>query len=69
MLEWLIKNATIVDGLGTPPQVGDLAIRNDRISEIGQLNDVKAKETRNILETMLLTRIRSNLPRVWIGSL
>jgi len=38
MLEWLIKNATIVDGLGTPPQVGDLAIRNDRIAGIGQLN-------------------------------
>lgn len=38
MLERLIKDATIVDGLGTPPRVGDLAIRNDRIAGIGQLN-------------------------------
>ena len=46
MYDYLIKNATIVDGLGGTPFRGDVAIEDGKIAGIGQL-DGQAKETLN----------------------
>ena len=46
MFDYLIKNATLVDGLGGPPKAGDLAIKDGVIAEIGTISG-QAKETIN----------------------
>ena len=35
----ILRNGTIVDGIGTPSFVGDLAINDDRITAVGDLGD------------------------------
>ena len=44
MLDLLIKNGRIIDGLGTPAFQGDIAVKDGVITEIGNI-DQKAKET------------------------
>ena len=46
MFDYLIKNATLVDGLGGAPKAGDLAIKDGVIAEIGTISG-QAKETIN----------------------
>ena len=46
MYDYLIKNATIVDGLGDEPYSGDLAIEGGKIAAVGKV-DGSAKETIN----------------------
>jgi len=46
MYDYLIKNATIVDGLGDKPYSGDLAIEGGKIAAVGKV-DGSAKETIN----------------------
>jgi len=46
MHDYLIKNATIVDGSGAEPYSGDVAIADGKISALGNLTDA-AKETIN----------------------
>ena len=48
MFDYLIKNATLVDGLGGAPKAGDLAIKDGVIAEIGTISG-QAKETINCL--------------------
>ncbi len=38
----LIKNASIIDGTGTPGYPGDIAVRADRIAQIGHLDRARA---------------------------
>jgi N-acyl-D-amino-acid deacylase len=40
----VIRNALLLDGLGSPPQRGDLAIQKDKIVEVGRVS-AKAKQT------------------------
>ncbi len=35
----VIRGGTIVDGIGTPPVVADIAIAGDRITELGQVSE------------------------------
>ena len=44
MFDVILKNGEIHDGLGSPGFVGDVAIKNGRIEEIGTLSKVEAKE-------------------------
>ena len=44
MHDLLIRNALLLDGLGSPPQLGDLSVTGEKISGIGQ-NLGKAKQT------------------------
>ena len=44
MFDEILKNGEIHDGLGSPGFVGDVAIKNGRIEEIGTLSKVEAKE-------------------------
>ncbi len=44
-LDILIKNGTVVDGLGTPAYHADVAIKNGRIEKIGFLGEPSAKTT------------------------
>jgi len=37
--ELILRNGTIVDGIGAPSYVGDLAISDDRIAAVGDLSD------------------------------
>ena len=46
MYDYLIKNATIVDGLGDKPYSGDVAIESGKIAAVGKV-DGSAKETIN----------------------
>ena len=46
MFDYLIKNATLVDGLGGAPKAGDLAIKDGVIAEIGAISG-QVKETIN----------------------
>jgi len=46
MYDYLIKNATIVDGTGGEPYNGDLAIQDGGIAALGTV-DGQAKETIN----------------------
>ncbi len=46
MYDYLIKNATIVDGLGDKPYSGDVAIEDGKIAAVGKV-DGGAKETIN----------------------
>ena len=43
MYDYLIKNATIVDGLGDKPYSGDVAIEDGKIAAVGKV-DSGAKE-------------------------
>jgi N-acyl-D-aspartate/D-glutamate deacylase len=45
MHDILIRGATLVDGLGGPPQVGDLAVADGRIVAVGGRIDGSARET------------------------
>jgi len=47
MIDWLIRNALIIDGLGNPAFKGNIAIRGDLIAEVGILGDIRAK---NVIE-------------------
>jgi N-acyl-D-aspartate/D-glutamate deacylase len=44
MLDWLIKNATVVDGTGVPPYVADVAVQDGRIVAVGHV-DAPARQT------------------------
>ncbi len=46
MIDLLIQNATIVDGSGNAPFIGDIAIREGRITQIGQIE----KEAKNKID-------------------
>lgn len=46
MLDYLIKNATIVDGTGADTFNGDIGIADGKIVEVGSVNSA-AKETIN----------------------
>lgn len=43
LFDQVISNVTIVDGSGQPPFQGDVALRSDRIAEIGFANTLEAK--------------------------
>ena len=43
MIDWLIKDATIVDGRGGPRYLGDIAISGDQILEVGELENLDAR--------------------------
>jgi len=47
MVDWLIRNAVIVDGMGNPSFTGDIAIREDLIAEVGNVGTIDA---RNVIE-------------------
>jgi len=40
----VIRNATLFDGLGSPPRKGDLAVRDDRIVALGDLSRVRGAQ-------------------------
>ncbi len=44
-MDCLIRNAMVVDGSGRPPFPGDIAVRKDRISQIGRIGAMKAEVT------------------------
>lgn len=46
-VDWIIKNATVIDGSGNDKYLADIAIKHDLIVGIGQLNDLTAKKTIN----------------------
>jgi N-acyl-D-aspartate/D-glutamate deacylase len=46
VLDYLIKGGTVVDGTGGEPYVADVAIRNGRIAEVGDVTD----DTRTVLD-------------------
>ncbi|NAX22004.1 N-acyl-D-amino-acid deacylase family protein [Vibrio sp. V39_P1S14PM300] len=43
LFDTIIKSAQVFDGMGAAPFVADVAIRQDRIAQIGQLGEVAAK--------------------------
>jgi N-acyl-D-amino-acid deacylase len=43
MIDWLIKDAQIIDGTGVPSFRGDIAISGERILEIGRLGNLEAE--------------------------
>jgi N-acyl-D-amino-acid deacylase len=45
MVDLLIRNALLLDGLGSAPARGDLAVSNGIITEIGRVHDVRGRET------------------------
>jgi N-acyl-D-amino-acid deacylase len=47
MIDWLIKSAQIIDGLGSTAFKGDISIGGDLISEVGNLGDMSAE---NVIE-------------------
>ena len=44
MLDLIIKNGRIVDGMGAAPRVADIGVRGDKIAAIGNLKDSAAAE-------------------------
>ena len=38
----ILRNARLIDGTGAPSQYGDMAIRDDRLLEVGELGDLQA---------------------------
>jgi N-acyl-D-amino-acid deacylase len=47
MIDWLIKDAQIIDGTGGPSFRGDIAVSGEKILEIGRLGDPEAKRLVN----------------------
>lgn len=47
MVDWLIKNALILDGSGGIPYQGDVALSGETIAEVGKLSGVPAENTLN----------------------
>jgi N-acyl-D-amino-acid deacylase len=45
MFDTIIRGGTIVDGTGTPPRSGDIAIEGGRIAAIGNLGGATARDT------------------------
>jgi N-acyl-D-aspartate/D-glutamate deacylase len=43
MLDYLVKGATIVDGSGSPPYVGDVGVRDGRIAGVGAVDEPAAE--------------------------
>ena len=43
MIDWVIKDAEIVDGTGAPSFTGDIAISGDRIVALGKAQNLDAK--------------------------
>ena len=43
MIDLLFRNVTIVDGTGSPPFVGDVAVDDGRISTVGTVTDPAAE--------------------------
>lgn len=44
-MDFLIRNAKVVDGSGSPPFPGEIAIKKDRISRVGMIGEMAAKVT------------------------
>jgi N-acyl-D-aspartate/D-glutamate deacylase len=44
MLDFILKNCTVIDGTGTPRYEADIAVKGDSIEEIGRLDHAVAKE-------------------------
>lgn len=44
MIDWLIKDTIIIDGTGAPPFSGDVAIRGDRVVEVGNVGHIDPKK-------------------------
>ena len=38
--DWVLRNASVIDGTGAPARVADIAIADDRITAVGALTDV-----------------------------
>jgi N-acyl-D-aspartate/D-glutamate deacylase len=53
MLDYLVKGATIVDGSGSPPYVGDVGVRDGRIVAIGETTEDAAQtlDARDLIVT------------------
>src|SRR5215218_10222326 len=69
----IIRNGRIVDGTGNPPFNGDVAIRGDRITAIGQLADAKAAreiEARNLVVApgFIVLHTHSDMPLINDGN-
>jgi N-acyl-D-amino-acid deacylase len=47
MIDWLIKDAQIIDGTGGPAFRGDIAVSGEKIVEIGRLRNLEAKHLVN----------------------
>jgi N-acyl-D-amino-acid deacylase len=47
MIDWLIKDAQIIDGTGGPSFRGDIAVSGEKILEIGRLGNLEAKRLVN----------------------
>ena len=45
MLDLILKNGTLIDGVKTPRYQADIGIQGDRIVQIGQLDAVTAHQT------------------------
>lgn len=43
MHDLMIKNATVIDGIGNPPQTADVAVADGRIAAVGRLSDAAAE--------------------------
>lgn len=48
MADLIFRNATIVDGTGSPASTGDLAVAGDRIVAVGDCSDVSTSGARII---------------------
>jgi len=45
MHDLLIRGGTVVDGTGAPARTADVALDGDRITEVGRVTDVEARQT------------------------
>ena len=46
----ILRNARLIDGTGAPSQYGDVAILNDRLLVVGELEDLQAGRDSMLLE-------------------